>query len=410
MTNRIRFYLHIALFLFCQSAAAITNSSLFDITATGNPITTNITLCLNGRGPASCQNYNVMGLDLSITTTILHHTYPVAGMKINTPGYAIEGCTPKTNGYCLFSVSDSAPKSISIVSQNPTTITVDTTGIIPVNAGSGSIVVTNTGTATAHHVSASLPGSWSHVTQDSSGCTTIAPSGGTCTLTFTSTVPYVAAGNILVTGDNIATPATTALAFSIHDYLVYAVLSESTAQVVANSDASDTSGVSWSITDHFIPGITETSTSPPDACNGGTDGACNSGQIISDQGTPFSNYAAGLCQQITTDNTGSIPQGTWFLPSICQLNSNANSGGSESGSACNISTPSIYTNLFSLGFLADLSTGGSSDSLGNYWASTEHSGDGSVYAWVQNFGGENNSFTAPKAFTLGIRCVRTIDY
>jgi photosystem II stability/assembly factor-like uncharacterized protein len=45
---------------------------------------------------------------LNITSTI-NHTYPFAGIKINTPGHSIDptnaGCSPNSNGYCVFQVS-----------------------------------------------------------------------------------------------------------------------------------------------------------------------------------------------------------------------------------------------------------------------------------------------------------------
>ena len=60
-------------------------------------------------------NITNAGTTLSITTTIPHHTYPNAGIKINTAGYSIaSGCTPAANGYCLFSVSDTHSTTLSI--------------------------------------------------------------------------------------------------------------------------------------------------------------------------------------------------------------------------------------------------------------------------------------------------------
>lgn len=383
------------------------SGTLFNVIATGVPAQVNITLCLNGQGPLSCQSYDVSALDLSITTTIANHTYPNAGIKINTAGYAAENCTPIANGYCLFSVSDSAAQSITLLDQS-TTLAVSTTGIIPVQNGAGTITVTNTGQNTAQNIAARLPSEWRAVNQDSHNCLSLAP-GQSCQLSFSSTLPYVAAGNIIITGTHVAAPVSTALAFSLNGYLVYGLASGSTAQVVASRDATDTLGINWGNGASFS-GITETSTTP---CAGGTDGACNSGVIVDyyeANSTPTSAYAAGLCYQITSDNTGSVPAGTWFLPAICQLNSNANSDGSDSGSGCSLSTPSVYTNLVNLGFLTDLATGGSSDSPGNYWASTSFSSDLND-AWVQNFGGQNNAFTAPNSdFPLGVRCVRTLSY
>lgn len=408
------------LWFFSQWAWA-TTGALFQVTATGAPAVLSITLCLNGVGATSCQTYSVSALDLSILATVANHTYPAAGIKLNTPDYIPTNCTPASNGYCLFSVSDTVAASIAVHSSHPNTnLSLGSfTSVIPVNAAANSLVITNTGDAMAYNVAARLPSEWLDVTQDSSDCSRLA-AGDSCSLHFSASKPYVAAANIVVAGDNISSPPTVAFAFSLDGYLVYAVPSNSTAQVVANSDASASDGKVWSPTNDGITGITETSISPPSACDGGTDGACNSQQIVDyydAHGQSRDSYAAGLCYGISADNSGVVSQGTWFLPAICQWNSNANSGGSDSHSGCELNAPSIYTSLYALGFLSDLHEGGSVDSIGNYWASTECSGesdsgclDTTSYAWIQNFSDANNSFTAPKDFMLGVRCVRTVSY
>lgn len=103
---------------------AFAANTLFNITASGNqtaePI--NIILCLNGKGPVSCQNYTVNQPRLTINTTVPNHTYLVAGIKISSskvPVMNLEGCVAYTNGYCLFTVSNSQPANIFI--NNPTT-------------------------------------------------------------------------------------------------------------------------------------------------------------------------------------------------------------------------------------------------------------------------------------------------
>lgn len=63
-------------------------------------------------------NVTSHGSTLSITTTIPSHVYPNAGIKVNTPGYGLtnsgKDCTPDRNGYCLFAVSNTLTKTISI--------------------------------------------------------------------------------------------------------------------------------------------------------------------------------------------------------------------------------------------------------------------------------------------------------
>jgi multisubunit Na+/H+ antiporter MnhB subunit len=275
---------------------------------------------------------------------------------------------------------------------NNTTLTVSPTGIIPVYSGAGApgtLTVTNTGVNIAHNVAASLPGGWIGVTQDASDCVTIAANGGTCTLKFTSTTPYIAQAAIPVTGNNITAPPTTALAFTVDDYLVWAIFG-STVQVTATSDAIGSPQL-WSTTNDDIPGITQTSFEPP--CNGGTDGACNTAVIVDFYpATPTTDYAAGLCYGITSDNTGSVPAGTWYLPAICQM-------GPSLGTGCGVGA-SLYTSLAQYGF---------GNFSGNYWSSTEVSFDSTNFAWYQEFlSGSISQQGASKDNTFGVRCSRAL--
>lgn len=103
--------------VFSASMHAASNV-FFQINVNSVPQSIEIILCLNGKGPLSCQNYTVSGSNLSIRTTITHHRYPSAGIKVKSPGYRITGCTPSGNGYCLFSVSDSVAAPIVISDSN----------------------------------------------------------------------------------------------------------------------------------------------------------------------------------------------------------------------------------------------------------------------------------------------------
>ena len=100
--------------LFITQADASKSGLFFNIAASGTPANLSISVCLNGTGALSCQQYNVSALSLGITTTIPNHTYPAAGIKVLTSNYVPSGCTPAPNGYCLFSVSNTSSASISI--------------------------------------------------------------------------------------------------------------------------------------------------------------------------------------------------------------------------------------------------------------------------------------------------------
>jgi hypothetical protein len=284
-------------------------------------------------------------------------------------------------------------------SANTTTISVSANGTIPVNAAAGTVTVTNTGVSTALNVAASLPGGWTGVTQDASNCTAVAANGGTCTLSFTSTTPYVAQAGISVSGDNIASPPTTALAFSVNGYQVFAVPTASTALVVGSSDVS--SSAQWSVDTFDIFGIAETNTvAAGAACNGATDGACDSAAIEAHYATPYTNYAAGRCYQITSDNTGTVSVGTWYLPAICELAS----AGQEA--SCPTGLPNVDSNLFQLGF-GNITSNGTQA----YWSSTEAASDATIGAWIQAFGSGNSAQTRYyKENTWGVRCAREVSY
>ena len=110
------------LIILLMSYAKLTHgASLFNITSSGGPPSDiSITLCLNGIGPLSCQNYSVDYLNLNISSTIPDQTYLNAGIKINTPGYTLSGCRTIQNGYCLFTVSNTSSANITLTNSNNT--------------------------------------------------------------------------------------------------------------------------------------------------------------------------------------------------------------------------------------------------------------------------------------------------
>lgn len=87
----------------------------FDVQSGGNAADILISLCLNGKGPVSCQQYRLSGGIVAIKANVPTHPqpYPVAGIKIITPGYSLN--CPQTppipnpwpaTGYCLFSAGN----------------------------------------------------------------------------------------------------------------------------------------------------------------------------------------------------------------------------------------------------------------------------------------------------------------
>lgn len=114
--------LHGLILSFVSQFTFAVSSPLFNVSASGNQTTDpiHIILCLNGKGPLSCQNFTVSNPRLTISTTIPGHTYLQAGIKISSTNVTtnLEGCELYSNGFCLFSVSNTQPASIFI--NNPT--------------------------------------------------------------------------------------------------------------------------------------------------------------------------------------------------------------------------------------------------------------------------------------------------
>ncbi len=285
---------------------------------------------------------------------------------------AIQTCTV-ANGSGIMGSSNVTNVTV-ICSTNNTTLSASSTATIPVTGGSGALTITNTGTTyTAYNVYATLPPGWTAVTPDATDCVTIAPNGGTCTLLFTSAVPYVAQGGIVITGDDISSPPTAALAFTIEGYLVFSVDSLTSASVIDTADLA--------ITQWGNIGVTTGAQSL-------TDGLSNTSTITNTSG--IGGSTAVDCDESV--NGGAAP-GTWYLPAICQM------GPAGQGASCPTGLASMDT-LMQLGF-ATLSQFS--------WSSTEYSASG---AWVELFYPDGNSYQAStgKSFVLSARCVRSMAY
>ena len=87
----------------------------FNIIETGiaAPAPIHVQLCLNGKGPLSCQRFIVHALSLNIRATNEHY-YSIAGIKVLNSGYVLSGCVPYSNGYCLFSISNNVSANINL--------------------------------------------------------------------------------------------------------------------------------------------------------------------------------------------------------------------------------------------------------------------------------------------------------
>lgn len=308
-------------------------------------------------------------------------------------------------------LGDGSPITSLLVNQSTTLspLFVEESGVVPVGGGSTSVTVKNLSNETVTNVHAQLPSSLNGVTQqESSDCASVIPQG-TCTLTFTSSKAYIPQ-NIAIVGSNTMNPIERiALVFSIDNYLVYNVnTSTGMAYVVDNSDTG--SAAAWGTYGDDIPGITENDTQTSSVCNGATDGTCDTQQIVTKY-VGF-NYAANGCYNKTTDNTGNVSRGTWYLPSTCELNGglylNSTSNTYMSCSSPTLGSPSFPVttgifSLYSLGLLSGIIPG-------YFWSSTEDSDNPQDGAWLQFFasGGGGSQGNDAKDDVFGVRCSRAL--
>lgn len=89
--------------LLVAANSAIAGVLLFDVQSSKEGLYVPITLCLNGIEQLSCQRYTVNGKTIEIKARTKNHgDFQNAGIKVDTTGYKLTGCTPYNNGYCLF--------------------------------------------------------------------------------------------------------------------------------------------------------------------------------------------------------------------------------------------------------------------------------------------------------------------
>lgn len=261
-----------------------------------------------------------------------------------------------------------------------TTISVSPTATIPATlAGTAynTLTVTNSGPNPALNVQVLLPPGWTAVTQDASACTSI-PAGGSCNIIFSSTLPYVAQNKIIVTGSNILTPPTIAIAFTVQGFLVWQVTETAGAivsQVVDTADLPTT--VQWG--NNVITGATDM-----------FNGAMNTTTINSTAG--IGDSAAVHCFNNTS---GGATPGTWYLPAVCQM------GGARQNAGCP-GLANINSNL-----IQNKGFGGFAFLPSVYWSSTEIS---QTQAWFESFtfSGTSPQLMANKNIPALVRCARSL--
>jgi len=357
------------------------------------------------------------------------------------------------------------------------------------------ITVTNASDSTATGLAINYP-TWTGTTTATSNCGTTLAAGSQCTITVTpsttptsncSTTGIAPTPGVITVSANGVTPVTSNVVvlnygciyqggyvFAMTETTDTAASIGGTVVTQTDQEARWPDGIVWSsngagsasanVSYDIIPGIAETSTTGSSAptyvgaqtsynttyanestypfpssgsfsvCNGRTDGACNSRNILAlydatyssinyittnystscdpNQGgtggcalsegkTTLTYYAAGRCATVTDGGYSD-----WYLPAICEMG--PNSGGSG-GSGCVVGTQNIVSQLPSLlGTTGTNCTYGANCLAGYYWSSTENSVGPQVGAWEQYFasGGGSVQGGPGKYFEDGVRCVR----
>jgi hypothetical protein len=294
------------------------------------------------------------------------------------------------------------------------------------------ITITNTSTDAATGVSySSSPPLPAGTTITPASCGTIAPSD-TCVLTIIpGGTPSAAPGDINPTpvtltiignNTNTLTPTINILAYgSVYQSGYVFDFDDSTpntgsigGKVAALADQADPfpNGIIWSSNGNGsgtfdavfddIPGIYETSTNPPDTCDGNTNGACNTGVIVTYYSPPQTNpainlsfYAAGLCKA----TIGGYAD--WYLPAICEMGYDTSNNGSGCGTQISPTIQNMQSNLVDNGNLGNLT--------GAYFSATEYSPNPSFLSWFQGFFvGSSTQDVEFKSSQLGVRCSRAL--
>lgn len=400
----------------------VTNQSKKTHTLVMTPITgiNQITTAGNCPNPFTLGYQQSCILTLQVTGSKLRGKV-VGGPEICQSGSPLQCYQPCANGLNITPI----PVPLTTLSASVTTLALKTNGIARI------ITITNLGEKVALNVSySSSPALPAGTTITPASCGSIAP-GGTCVLTITpGATPSAPPGvinptpiTLTIAGSNTnkLTPTINVLAYgSVYQSGFVFSFDDTTpntgsvgGKVAALTDqaAPGPNGIIWSsngnggtssdVSFDNIAGIYETSTHPPDICNGATDGACDSGAIVSFYTPPvnLAFYAAGLCKA----TIGGFSD--WYLPAICEMGYDTG-GGSGCGTSVAPLLQNMQSNLVDNGNIGGLTSGG------NYWSSTEYSGSPDTIAWFQLFGtsGGSNQSLEIKGDQVNVRCARALTF
>lgn len=432
-----------------SGTAGSTNITDVQVTCSTNAYTVGVTVS-GLSGTVVLQNNGADNLSINSDGAFIFSTFVAEGASYNVTVLtqpATQTCTV-TNASGTIAGANVTNVSVSCVTNTTTLATsvndlaLSVTGLTeygisgtPASGVARVITITNTGSNAAFNLSVTSP-TWPAGTTTSTNCGSLLAASSSCTITITpgntaasdgtnpcssGTAPIP--GSVQISADNTNTVSSNVVILSYgciyQGGYVYALDDTTTdtgsvgGKVAATADQA--ASVMWSsnsvgsVAFNTIYGIAETSTTvSPDpssgqvsgqtACNGATDGACDTNNIYvyyqnNAPGAPInlSYYAAGLCKQTISSYSD------WSLPAICELGF----GGTACGTLGSPMLQNMQSNLVDFNGLNLLG--------GLYWSSTEFSGSPSSIAWIQLIApGSVNQNSFVKSVQAGVRCSRSL--
>jgi hypothetical protein len=382
-------------------ATAIAEGSPYAVTVLTQPAGQT---CTGSNGSGTVQNTNITNVAVncvSNATTLTTIGGDSRGLSVNNMGLN----TALTGNPRIFTIHNSGPATADNITC-PTSGSSSITSIVcssscnPLLAGQDcQITITPSATASA------APG-------DTNPTPITLSVSGSNTNTLALTVNVLTYGSVYQSGYIYAVDDNTLDTGSIGGKV--AALTDQSAGVIWSSNGSSSvSYVAILAIDELSTPISSSPTSPSYppgtpayfASNGNSDGVYNTSNIVSyynfnrasggSTPTPLNQYAAGLCKATMSGESD------WYLPAICEEGYDDSGSGTGCGTQASPTIQNMLSNLFDAG-LGAIS--------GEYWSSTEWSGDAALYAWSQTFDlGNIPQNTFDKSYnTIRVRCSRAL--
>jgi hypothetical protein len=395
-----------------NTGAAILNASVTDLALKVSGNSRSITITNTGDGPAT-------------------------GLSINQPGWP-SGTSLSPSSTCANGGSLAVGASCTLViapgataTSNCTTGIAPTPGVLTVSANGGASASVNT---TVIGYGCQYQGGFVFAMDDTTPTT--GSIGGKVASLVDQAAPYISSGpqpTSIIWGSNGAGFVSADVSYDV----IPGIDETSTSSAGSPTYTTPAGPSGYTFTDFFTTTYPSNSVLPLSSafstCDGSTDGACNTNNILAFYNAWITNYSntcdpnqggSGGCTAtsgatLSTDYAAGLCKATingysdWYLPAICELDAVYGNVTTCSGAQ------SMVANLSFL--IGDLGAGTPSTSCnqpdgppagtdclaGGYWSSTEYANGPQDGAWVENFvvGGSGQYF-GNKDDQFGVRCVR----